>query len=1044
MLSSAAVPVILAFAGTSAYSNDVTVGGTNVSSAVVNAAGQVSVATDAGDIAVTIDTAIGSPGAPVVGNGVFAASNKNIGIDISSDITSTGFALYVDSNSVLPTSDVTVNVSSALTSTGVQDTVWILQGTSDVILDGTGGGSIASGRTALFITGYPVLGEPVPEISVANFDSIVGGGTSIWIVSDDGNVSVQNIGQVGDANSAVDGIFVDALSGGAIDIGGSGIIGSIQGGDDGIETYTNGDATTTINVSDVTGGDMGIYSRGESGDISISVSGAVEGTNTNAIDIIGTTGNIAVDGNGAATAKAGVWGIRAETEGGNIDLRKFANVDSGGIAIEARSAGGDISITEIGVAGGINSANDDGIHANGEFADGNLVISGNGAITAGDDGIEAYTHGSGSLSISASSGITANDFGIYARSIDGDMNIEVGADVAVTGKNTTGMDVTAAGSGSTTIDIASGGIVEGAGWGLVTGTDATVNNMGVVRTIDDTGAADNAGLGDALWSWIGTTTFNNDGTILGQIHSDGIGLTLNNGASGAWYAGTDANTFDGTMDVVANSGKIFIREGSTSFVGLEEFHNLGGGIVDLAYGGSATDSLTVYNLASDAGSEFTFDFDASVANGAGTGFDDSDDGMGTADTIVVAGNATPEAGTIVNINSVAGDPAGLTGSVSLIYTGTNLAAPTPGATIMSSDYYVFGSNGLTTGATAYYLVDDGLGGVYLQWAPNLTASSMGAFAGGSLSSGKAGGFAGVLASAAFGGVGGVGGTGGPNGGGAVGVVGDLAAGNAGAGSDASSDSCGMNIWTHSDRTSTNGNGNAGALSVSTTAGVELDLNSMFDTDCGRLVVGAFGGYGWMNGDWNGGSTTGSSYMAGGYFRFSSESGFYASLLGALSQADADISNRIFGSTAQQDSSGLVGVATAGFVLPIGTADHFDFRGFASQGLVDGDGFKDSSGIVVDGTTSRLTTLGISAGYFRDFDEDVRGYVTAGMKQVRVERSVSAFGVEMDGSTNETYGSVSAGLNAKVSDNASFDASVFSEFSRFTQSIGGHVGLSVKF
>ena len=1158
-LSSVALAVVAISPGTPAWAgNSVKVGGTDVSASYVNpATGQVSVVNDSGAVDVTVDTAIGTSASPAPGNGVYAASTKSIGVNSSADIKATGWAIGIDSNdSTANRADVNVTATGANVSTGAT-AVQIIDVNGAINIDGGGSGTIDGADYGISIFGGS------PDVSIKNVSSIVGNNRSIYIDSNNGNVSIQGVGQVGDASSADDGIYVDAKDGGDINIGGTTAIGSVTGGDDGIETYTNGTGTTTIRVGKVTANDMGIYARGEQGAMDITVDGGtVKAKNTNAIDAYTTTGKIGITGTAGSAVVGDDVGIRAESDGGDVDISRFGAIDGRGWGIYALSGGGDISVLDNGPVTAVDEA---GIYANAETGNGGVTIRGNGAVDVGSGyGIMAYSHGSGVTTIDQAADVTGeraieafaqqggiaidlhdatftgtSNNGIYAHTEDkgaikingtggatvsgvgtaiyadadygnvsiqgigggiassagdgiyanadanGDINIgdtvrngaisgkddgieayttgtgsvTISVDHDVTGTDTRGIVATAAGTGTVKIDVGAAATVAGDDFGMVvfSGTGgSTVNNAGTIRNLPDTGAPDYTTGEVAFFSDNGATVLNNTGTIIGQVDADDGRLTFNN--SGSWYAGSGGNDFNNADDALNNSGTIYVRGGNTGFNGLESFVNMATGLVTMSYGDpaigpaspsyarSALDTLNVVNLSSEAGAQFTFDFDAKAANNAAAGSDISEDGKGTADTIVVSGTATPVAGTIVNINALNGGATGKWGSVALIAAnGGSVATPVPGARITSSSYYVFGASDLVNAATAYYLVDDSMGGVYLQWLPNITGATLGAFAGGDLSDPASPGSAISFAASAFSGIGGIGGTGGLNGGGATGAIGDMAAFDTGR--FGAPDSCdgrhALSVWSQADGNSLTGRDSSGR-NASMAFGIERDLSDVSGAGCGQFAAGLFGGVGYAGIDWSTGNSSTHNYFAGGYVRYSSESGFYATALGAVSSARASLANGIFASTADQSSLAFAGSAAAGYVMPAGPGGYLDFRGLASYGTVDGDGFTDSAGIVVDGSDSRIATLGLTARYIHDFGETTQGFVGGGVKWASADRSMSAFGTEVSGRTDAMFGSVAAGIRSRLAEKVDLDASIYSDFAESFAAVGGNVRLSVKF
>lgn len=1040
LLSSVFVGIGAGAVGIPALADEVTIGGV-ACPLCIDAQGLISAPGGFSEVNITVDTApIGSAGAPVLGTGVYAFTTEDLSVTATQDITATGWAMLLDSNSVvIGEGDITVTSSGALTSTALT-AVEILNPYANFSLDGQGTGTIGA-----LLEGVEVFGGFGP-VTIRDFRSIVGGTTSIYVDSNDADVSIQGVGQIGDATTTGDAIYVDALFGGDINIGGETAVGSIQGGDDGIEAYTSADGRTTISVAgDVTGGDFGIYSRAENGATDISINGStVEGTLTSGIDARTFGGAITATGSNGAALIGEDRGIRAETEGGRIAINGFDRISSAVTAVEVFSFGGDIEITGNGFAGGITGTAFDGILASGEATGGNVMISGNGVISGGDDGIEAYAFGDGTMTIASANDVTGGDFGIYARSVNGVTDISI-LGGTVEGVATTGIDALATGTGSITIDIAEGATVQGALFGLVTGsgTDAPaarVTNAGVIRDSEDDGSAMVSG-GDAVWAWTGSTVLDNEGDVVGRLHSDGTAFTFNNLAEGRWYAGTGINPFDSVSDSLNNAGTVFVRDGVTTLSGLESFVTLAGGHTNLSYSRAATDTLNLLNMSTQSCALLSFDFDATAINGAGLGFDNASDGLGTADTIVVTGTATPAAGTLVAVNHVNGDGSALTGSVALVYTGTDMNAPNPGDRIVSSSFYGFEAP-RSFAATAYYLVDDGDGGLYYQWAPNLTTATLGAYGGGDMADPRTADANVASAASPFAGLGGIG----ASGGGVTTAIADRAASSArqGGGDD---QACGKDrddtFWVHTDGASMSGAGNSGN-SFGATFGYEHDLGDATGKGCGQLVAGAFAGLGNASLSWGGGLSKSSNVTAGSYLRYASLTGFYASGTAAMTWSEADLSNGIFRSTATQNSVSTAGIVSVGYVMPVGIAGSIDLRGDVSRGVVDGEAFTDSAGIVVDDTQRRINTSGLSLAYNHRFDDTRSGFIRAGVKWSEAKREVTAFGVTVNGTSDVQIGTLAAGFSSKLSEQSKLDLALHGAFTGDTSSVGGSIRFKMAF
>jgi hypothetical protein len=484
----------------------------------------------------------------------------------------------------------------------------------------------------------------------------------------------------------------------------------------------------------------------------------------------------------------------------------------------------------------------------------------------------------------------------------------------------------------------------------------------------------------------------------------------------------------------------------------------------MAYNPAATDNLTVVNISPKAGSAITFNFDAAGANNAALGFDNSANGKGTADTIVVAGAATPTSKSTINFVNSGGAPASLTGSVALIYTGVNLSAPAAGASIVSSSYYGFGTGNQSTGKTIFYLVDDGKGGVYLQWAPNLSTSALGGF-GGALGAGGANGASpsgaavgAAIAGAAGGsaGLGGVGLGGGPAGGGVAGAIGDMAAGSAldtgsslGIGStggaargrtDTCQDSRNSRAWGQFEGERTNFNGGARGQSESLAGGIEFEGSDRSQLGCNRIALGFFG----FGGTARTGSSNSDNNGMGGYIRASNSSGLYASLMGATSWSVTNMSNAVYASKAEKDAHSVNGVGSLGYLVKFAPATAVDFRGFASYSRNKSDPFTDSVGITVSETKDGIVTYGGSIGLHQILTPSLQGFVRAGVKWSALDSSVTAFGVTQKGAVDGMATSVEAGLTGRIGTNVQIGASGFGTFSDGATGYGGRAHVGVKF
>jgi collagen type VII alpha len=682
-----------------------------------------------------------------------------------------------------------ITVSGAGTYDAARNAMWLLTPTGNVNV-GTGAAPVGAATGAL--NGIVVTGG-TGDITV-NATSVTGtAGNGIWTLSGTGDQSITATGLV---TAGLNGVLSGTTTGNittstaGVNSTGFGVVTTTIGGNTAVrDTATINAVNTAIWTSGATGnttvtannvrstGNFGIFSTSTSGNNTISTTGTIDGA-TNGILSVTSSGNTVVTGNGTSAVTGGIEGIYVNpTTTGNATITDFASVtgDRAGIWTVAGSG-----VTSIQGNGPITGNGNWGVLSQSITGDINVGNSAtNGVITGALIGLQA-TSGTGNINVTTNADVIGTgNIGLYTSSAGNTVN-------TITAGNVTGgiwgMDTLAQGTGNITNNIAAGSTVSGGVVGLITGTiggTSTTNNAGIITTTGDTGAAGTVG-GLANWSIAGTNIVNNTGQLIGGVATAGFAHTLNNAAGAVWTPSANGNAFASVSDTVNNAGIINIRAGTTTFAGLEALNNRAGGHINMAYNGAATDNLAVVNISANAGSAVTFNFDAAGANNSALGFDNSANGLGTADTIVVTGTSAPQMTSIVNLVT-SGTPASLTGSVALIYTGVNLVAPAAGAVITSSSFYTFGTGNPSAGATRYYLVDDGRGGVYLQWAPNLSAAALGAYGGavgagagsgtGSSGSGTTtpgsaiGGAAGTSA-----GIGGVGLGGGPAGGGVAGRV----------------------------------------------------------------------------------------------------------------------------------------------------------------------------------------------------------------------------------------------------------------------------------
>jgi hypothetical protein len=978
----------------------------------------------------------------------------------ANDLTSNG--VTVPSNSAtglwyVPVGGTTVaNVNTANVNAGFLNGIWILQaglaGTQNITV---GSGLSVTGNTAILAT------------ATNDTINIVNNGTITSTVLDgiyasnalSGDITVTGPGKI-DASAGRNGMWL--LTPGAVNVGtAAGPIGAVTAGLNGI-VINSATGPVNINATSITGtAGYGIWTVGGTGNQTISTSGAVSG-GINGLYLNSTTGNISADGKGTSTLTGkALEGVGIFSGTGNLAVTNYAAIDGARAGIWAITAGsGSINVQGNGPITGKGTWGVLATAAGGDVNVGSTKT--NGAITGATIGLQATTALNGNVNVTTDKDVTGNiNWGILTTAQDGTTTVNVKAGTVSGGSR--GLESTST-TGNINNTVAAGATVQGSDYGYLTATTtglATTTNAGTIKSTGDTGAAGTNG-GNAIWAWAGNNVINNTGQIIGSVHSGSTSFVLNNQAGGVWTPGanTVSNLFAGANDTVNNAGTINIRAGSTTFAGLENFNNQSGGLVNMTYNSAATDNLTVLNMSSKAGSTYAFNFDANAANNSALGFDNSSNGKGTADTIVVTGSSTPQGKATVNIVA-SGKPTALTGSVALIYTGVNLVAPTAGATIKSSANYTFGAGNPSGGATAYYLVDDGKGGLYLQWAPNTSAAALSGFGGavgggsGSSSASAAAGSALASASAGSTGLGGVGIGGGPTGGGALGQIGDMAASSVSAtdssvqvGNGERSTFCRqkqtIQAWGQVEGERSTFSGGRAGQTESLAGGLEVDAGQQAGLGCNRLGFGVFSFAGGSRSAWDTGSSNSENTGLGTYLRATSAAGFYATALGAFSWNEAKLSNAVYASSANKSSHGVMAAGAVGYLAKLGASVALDTRGFATYSKDRGNGFTDTAGITVSETRDNVTTYGISLGLHQAFNQNLQGFVRAGIKKSELDSMVSAYGNAATGTISGVATSLEAGLNGNLRNGVTLGASAFTTFSESARGYGGRAQVGVKF
>ena len=904
---------------------------------------------------------------------------------------------------------------------GVRTLGWT--GNTDIVLNG----NVTSGLAGVYGTA-----------TTGNQSVTVNGGT-IRATADNGLVLDSrfapdggNVTFTGNGNSRVDAAFAGiwALTDAPGTVTIDGFAGGIKAGTEGILVNSNGTFAaapgSNVNIGQTT--QVGPINAGTIGIWAVQFPNAIGDGNINIRTGAITSGSFGIVTNFVAAVPYVTTGATNIVTNGPLR--------TGDTAIYSASGTGPINITS---NGQIDSANY-GIW--GQSVSGAQTIISNAAINSVADGIVGFATGGANISITNnavinSAAATAGHAGITTNNLSGASTINANANVY--GKNS-GV-YTLATSGTTTTNIRAGVVSYGDNFGVFNqGGTNIVNNAGTITTTPNTTGTPPNGVPRALtavgpnqatglfaYSSFGAvrSTINNTGTITGGLFSDTGMTTINNSAPGVinLLAGFANQTTTGMT--INNNGRVNSYAGTTTLLG-NRFNNLAGGIIDLTLNSAPTDILVVQNFSAQAGSRIRTNFNVDAALGIG------DAGTsGTADTIhVVAGASTPVGVSFIDLQPTggrngAGEPVPLTGSVALVFTGVTLAAPSPGDQVVNSANYTFGTVDPSTGARVFTIVSDGRGGAFLQWTPRINGATMGAFLGGDLNS-KAG--RGSSVAAARSGMAG------------ASSVASLIGSNSG---QCLSGDRKSNIWTTASYGGSNFTGGSGH-DLGGAIGWEGRVGDVGDNECAQTAIGMFGYGSTAKSDFATGSRKADGYGVGAYVRKTSNSGFYASLLGSGGAIDGKLTNSIFRSTANTNAFGWMVNSTAGYEKPLSAKALFDLRGSASYLAINTHSFSDTLGFTVKNLRQKLWTLEGTVGVSLKASANTSLFLRGGAKLLDLKRSSNAYDVIVKGSSSLTLGTAEAGLRSKLSGRSLIGLSGNGDFGSGLTSYGGRVFLRVSF
>lgn len=953
------------------------------------------------------------------------------------------------------TGDATILFNGALTA--LTDGIASTRDYGLITIDGEGTGSILANRFG--IVANAASGAFNNSLTVRNIASIQAGQSGVFLASITGNLNVDGVGSI---NAGTQAIWASTL--GNVRVGQTTRPGHMTAGAYGIllqQPFAQQTATANIDLrlTSLSAG-LGIFANNVAANTRIDFTGTLTG-GAGAIYLFDYLGPVTVEGNGTGSLSGQIGALtvygRAAGNGSELAVRNVATINGGnGNAIASFNN----RSTRVSSVGSISSQLTDGI-----------VVAGAGAETAQFDGISSISAGGNGITVSVAGDVligTVTPLGTITSLRDGIWSVASssnGTFSLISNNNITATNLNASGvmqSGGRAVSVVvGGGTIWGPAAGMKLSSEGTLatfigpgatiqGNTGLVVTLQpaagsNVGTISNSGVirttvplgtGAALaLSVNGQFAINNFGSIIGRIASGPVpfgpqvaSVGFYNKFGGVWQPGAGTNSFGGAADVIGNEGTIDLSGGTATLSGLEGLFNNSTGRISF-HGAASTDvDLNVSGaFVPQASSRIAVQFDPTAAQ-VPTGLDRG--GFGTANTII-AGTVTPQGLSWIDmaLTAPASSITALTGSVALVATGSALPAPTPGTALVPSTRYAFGTGAPTSTSRTFALVEDTLGGVFLQWVPTIGAGTVGGFAGGAIKSGAQPGggldflqasLAGATQASAH-------------------VVGMTAHGAAFGGAGAAGASCGgSDAASFAVRTGAWGDSGSQAGSGARASGRDLSFSPEAGSDgCGQVSLGVFrfGGTSAVGTGLAGagapGLGTGSDHArgtsegVGGYMRADSGSGFYAQLTGASGVQRARVSNGLFGTTATVDSRlGMVEIA-GGYTRQVTEGLALDGRVSATRIGATTEPFRDSLGFQVTRIETRADSLAVTGGLLWD-DGANSGFLRAGVRATDAQQDGLAYGIRTRSSDASTEPLFEAGWSHQLGESASLDLAVTSD------------------
>ena len=340
---------------------------------------------------------------------------------------------------------------------------------------------------------------------------------------------------------------IKAYSYAAVDITSDG---DIEAGEDGIDADSYEDVKV-VSTGDIEAGDSGIDAYGETSDVYVYSSGAIQAAGEGGYGIRAFSGgdaSVYVKSVGPVTASdanaTGIYAGLADSSNNNDEVRVVSSgaVTAGGKGIYARvvEGDGDVFIDSSGAVAGVSEA---GVGILGQAYYGDVTITSEGDVSGGAVGIMAYSY-DGDVAIYSTggvNGVTAGAVGIDAGSENGVVSIVSKGPISVSGEVVSGEGVrgirassfnrvvvnsagavTAKGassfgieafSSSNDVEIYSSGTVTAGGTGVSGGAGTENSGNVTITSIGDVAGA--AGYGIRAKAQGGDVTVTSDGAVSG-------------------------------------------------------------------------------------------------------------------------------------------------------------------------------------------------------------------------------------------------------------------------------------------------------------------------------------------------------------------------------------------------------------------------------------------------------------------------------------------------------------------------------------------------